>query len=93
MLSTVPPSAAYASTFQVTAPDAVRVSAIRLGGVTHANNWGQRFLWLPATPNPDGTLRVAAPSDANTATPGFYMIFALNAAGTPSIGEYVRFGP
>jgi galactose oxidase len=33
---------------------------------------------------------IQTPSDSGVATPGFYMLFALNAAGVPSTAAIVR---
>ncbi len=82
-------------------PDAkgvARVSLIRLGAFTHANNWGQRFMWLDFDFKSDksdrtkGKLVVQAPLNANLAPPGFYMLFVLNADNVPSVGAYVCMG-
>ena len=94
-ITSAPSFAAYDSTFAVgTAPGAVaKVSLIRLGAVTHANNWGQRFMWLDFTRDPaTDVIHVTAPADANLAPPGYYFLFVLNADGIPSVGEYIRVG-
>ncbi len=94
--SVAEPFAAYGSSFDVFTPDTetvTKVSLIRLGAMTHANNWGQRFLWANfTTDTANGKLIVDAPANANLAPPGYYMLFLLNAQGVPSVGAFVRIG-
>jgi len=68
-----------------------RVVMVRTGSVSHDFNMNQRFVELVFQQS--GTrLSVQAPSKAANAPPGFYLLFVLNAAGTPSIGKIVRIG-
>ncbi len=91
IIVSAPSAATYGSTFPVTASGGVqKISLIRIGAVTHANNWGQRFMWLNFKSGPNGQLTVSAPPDANTAPPGYYLFFVLNADGVPSVGEYMK---
>ena len=53
------------------------VSLLRLSTVTHSTNMNQRFLRLALSPG-SGGLNVTAPSAAETAPPGDYMLFLLN---------------
>ena len=39
-----------------------------------------------------GTLDVVAPPNGNVAPPGFYMLFALNNAGVPSVASFIHLG-
>jgi hypothetical protein len=95
--SVAEPLVVYGSSLDVFTPDTetvTKVSLIRLGAMTHANNWGQRFLWATfTTDRANGKLIVDAPANANLAPPGYYMLFLLNARGVPSVGEFVRIGP
>lgn len=65
---------------------------IRPSAVTHAFNQEQRYVPLLFTPTTGGTLQrtVTAPGKAETAPPGYYLLFFLNDLGYPSIGEFVR---
>lgn len=67
-----------------------RVTLIKTGSVTHGFNFDGRFLELAFT-RAGSTLRVRAPASANLATPGRYMLFALDAQGVPSVGKVVSF--
>jgi hypothetical protein len=35
---------------------------------------------------------VTAPANRNVALPGWYLLFAFNAAGTPSVASVIRLG-
>ena len=62
---------------------------IRLGSVTHAFNFGQRYLKLKVQ-DVAGNLEMRSPKNANLAPPGFYYLFVLNQNGVPSIAKTVR---
>jgi Domain of unknown function (DUF1929) len=86
-----PTSITFNSSFAVTAGtnDIARMTLIKLSSVTHSTNFDQRFLNLSFTKT--GTsLTVTAPASGNVAPPGYYMLFALNAAGVPSVSKIVK---
>jgi hypothetical protein len=62
---------------------------IRLGSVTHAFNFGQRYVKLEVQ-NVAGKLEMRSPKNANLAPPGFYYLFVLDQNGVPSIAKTVR---
>jgi hypothetical protein len=91
-ISSVSGAVRYGSTFQVTTPDAADISSITLirpGSPTHAFDQDQRFVGLSFTAD-SGVLNVTAPPNGNIAPPGYYMLFILNSAGTPSIATFVQ---
>jgi YVTN family beta-propeller protein len=68
-----------------------RVVMIKTASVTHSWNMEQRFIEL--TYQQEGSrLRVQAPTHAADAPPGFYMLFAFNAAGVPAVAPILRVG-
>ena len=68
-----------------------RVVMVKTSSVTHSWNMEQRFVEL--TFQQDGSrLRVQAPTRAADAPPGFYMLFAFDAAGTPAVAPILRVG-
>ncbi|HWN06591.1 MAG TPA: PA14 domain-containing protein [Steroidobacteraceae bacterium] len=68
-----------------------RVVMVKTSSVTHSWNMEQRYVEL--TFQQDGSrLRVQAPTRAADAPPGFYMLFAFNAAGTPAVAPILRVG-
>lgn len=83
------------TTFQIRllSDDAVaRVTLVKTGAVTHSYNMDQRFIELGFEQS--GTdLTVDAPADSNVATPGRYLLFALDSAGIPSSGWLLDIDP
>jgi Domain of unknown function (DUF1929) len=87
----------YGGSFSVTTPDAAsirKVHLIRLASTTHAFDMGQRLRSLTYQLSADGTgLSITAPASGRLAPPGPYMLFLVNLAGVPSVGQIVRVGP
>jgi hypothetical protein len=91
---TGPNSIGWGETFKlnVDSPAAIqRVTLVKTGSVTHSCNFEQRFMALSFTPTAGG-LSVTAPPSKNAAPPGYYMIFAINKLGVPSVAKIVRVG-
>jgi YVTN family beta-propeller protein len=65
-------------------------SIVRLSATTHHLNTDQRFLPLESIDHGDGTFSVSFPANPNVLIVGNYWLFALDADGTPSIGETVQ---
>ncbi|KAL9636842.1 MAG: hypothetical protein Q9164_002574 [Protoblastenia rupestris] len=63
-------------------------SLIRVSSTTHTVNTDQRRVPLTATAN-GNTYNMVVPNDYGIVIPGYYMLFAMNAQGTPSIAKYV----
>ena len=84
----------YGSTFTVSTPDAAsiqKVHLIRFAATTHAFDQGQRLRSLSFQVASDGqSLTATAPVDGKVAPPGPYMLFIVNTAGVPSVGQSVR---
>jgi hypothetical protein len=67
-----------------------RVTLVRAGAATHSTNIEQRFLDLTATMVQSGQqVSVALPSNPNIAMPGYWLVFAFNQAGVPSVAQQV----
>ena len=93
-ITSVPQSLSYGLSFSVATPNAASISTVslvRLSTVTHSTNMNQRFLRL-AFSQGSGGLTVTAPSAAEIAPPGDYMLFLVNSTGVPSVGSIVRLG-
>ncbi len=71
------------------AADISRVTMVKGGSVTHSWNMEQRFVELTFVRS-GSRLRVQAPTRAADAPPGFWMLYALNEAGVPSIARVVK---
>jgi galactose oxidase len=66
------------------------ISMIRMGTNTHSTNTDQRrielcgpFTWACST----GPVTVSIPADPGIALPGYWMVFGINALGTPSVAS------
>ncbi len=86
-----PATAALGSTITVTTSAATpKFALVRTTAVTHAvNNDQRRIPLVPATAN-ETTYTLNVPADAGVALPGNYLLFALDAQGTPSIAEVIK---
>jgi hypothetical protein len=95
-ITAAPPTLAYSQSFTLQTPDAgsvTRGNLIRLSSVTHAFNMSQLIYGLTFAATNSTTVSATAPPNANLAPPGPYMLFLLNAAGTPSVAKIVMVGP
>ncbi|HXY15145.1 MAG TPA: galactose oxidase-like domain-containing protein [Terriglobales bacterium] len=91
--ATNPPSSiTYGQSFTLSTPDAATITSIALmkaGSVTHSFDMDQRYVGLGFTTG-QGTLKVTGPPNSNIAPPGYYMLFLVNKAGTPSLASWVQ---
>ena len=78
------------ATLSITTSAAVtRFSLVRMGSATHTVDTDQRR--VPLTPSGSGTsYTVGIPSDAGVALPGYWFLFAMDSAGTPSVARIVK---
>lgn len=67
-----------------------KFNLIRLSSATHSTNTDQRFLSLPFTSEGGNSYSLQAPENANIAPPGYYMLFALNNQGVPSVAKIIQ---
>ena len=68
-----------------------RLTFVRTGSATHCNNSDQRFINLPFRQT-GKQLTTVLPSDPTILLPGYYMLFAFNSAGVPSIAQVLFVG-
>lgn len=66
-----------------------RLTLLRSGSMTHNWNMEQRFLELNFRQQ-GRDLFVTSPANANLAPPGYYLLFAFDADGVPSVGKILR---
>jgi WD40 repeat protein len=95
-ISFAPARLAYGQAFTVQTPNAGSVSRgtlIRLSSVTHAFNQSQLIYPLTFAAASSTSVRATAPSNANLAPPGPYMLFLVNGAGVPSVARIITIGP
>ncbi|GAA3673157.1 hypothetical protein GCM10022267_69940 [Lentzea roselyniae] len=93
VITSAPPTAAYGSAVTIGTDRAVEGFALtRISAATHSVDNDQRRIPLSSTAVSATSYRAAIPSDAGTAPPGNYLLFALDQAGTPSVAAPVRIG-
>jgi hypothetical protein len=63
-----------------------RLTLVRTGSATHSLNADERFIELSFTQTGQ-TLTALLSSDTSVLVPGYYMLFAINAAGVPSVAR------
>lgn len=69
--------------------EAAKVRLMRPSAVTHATDVEQRSIALTATPR-GGALSVTIPEDPSLVPVGWYMVFVVDRAGTPSNAAWVH---
>jgi hypothetical protein len=80
----------YGSTQEITVDTPiVKASLIRPAAVTHSSDPNQRYVELPLSVA-GNTIGLNVTSNPNIAPPGWYMLFVVNANGTPSVAEWVH---
>ncbi|MEQ1750377.1 MAG: LamG-like jellyroll fold domain-containing protein, partial [Prosthecobacter sp.] len=78
-------------TFSVNAsPGVSYFSFIRLSSQTHSVNTDQRHLRLTHSTPSAGVYSVAAPASINVLTPGYWMLYAVNASGVWSVSRVIQ---
>ena len=78
-------------TMHVDNPASIKTLALMpFGAVTHSFDMSARRLELPFTVQADGSLKVDLPANSDLLTPGYWMLFAINDNGTPSIASTVK---
>jgi len=94
-ITSAPSTVGHGQGFFVGTPDSTNVTSVtllRLGSVTHAFNQNQRINRLSFT-RTTGGLNIVAPTSANLAPIGHYMLFLVNSNGVPSVAEIVHLTP
>jgi hypothetical protein len=94
VITSAPASIAYGSTFAIASPDAAairKVALLRAGSTTHSVDFEQRYVALTFSAG-EGQVSIQAPAGGTVAPPGWYMLFAVNAGGVPSVAAWVRVG-
>ncbi len=84
------PLFAYGDPLQIdTDVDVESFSLVRFSAATHSTNNEQRRIPLATIPGTSHNLTIP---DRNLLPPGYYMLFALDANGTPSVSRTLRIG-
>ena len=78
-------------TFEVEAtPGLAEFSLVKMSATTHTMNTDLRFLRPGTTETTSGHYDLTLPSNVNVLTPGYWMLFGMNAAGVPSVSAVVQ---
>jgi hypothetical protein len=92
-----PSAILYGQSFSLPTPDAPSIASavlMKAGSVTHSFDMDQRYVGLSFTAaagaTSPGSLTVTGPPNSNIAPPGYYMLFLVNKAGTPSLATWVQ---
>ncbi|MFJ6054309.1 discoidin domain-containing protein [Streptomyces sp. NPDC092307] len=86
----VPPKAAPGASLTVSTQGPVASFVLmRAAAATHSTDNDQRRVPVVSTATGGGTYKVSVPADTGVVLPGTYMLFALDAQGVPSIGQFV----
>jgi galactose oxidase len=89
-ISSAPASAVTGQTISVTTGAPVQSFVLmRYGEATHAVDNDQRRIPLAIVSSSGNTYQLALPSDPGIALPGPYMLFAIDASGTPSVAATI----
>ncbi|MET8763521.1 discoidin domain-containing protein [Lentzea sp. NPDC004782] len=92
-ITSAPSAASYGSTITLGTDRVVKgIALMRIGAATHSVDNDQRRVPLSVTAASPTSYRAAIPSDPGIAPPGDYLLFALDAAGTPSVSVPLRIG-
>ena len=89
-IASAPTTASTGQTITVTTGGPVsQFSMVRYGESTHSVDNDQRRIPLSIVSSSGNTYQLAIPSDPGVALPGPYMLFALDASGTPSVSSTI----
>ncbi len=93
VITAAPTQAAHGTTMAVSTDAPIAAfSLVRMSSTTHTVNNDQRRIPLSFSSAGSNSYALQVPSNAGIALPGLYMLFALNADGTPSLARIVRIG-
>ncbi len=91
VITAAPASATHGTSIGVSTNATIAsFSIVRLSSTTHAVNNDQRRIPLTFTAGAGNTYQLAIPSNPGVVLPGYYMLFAMNADGVPSISRSIQ---
>lgn len=92
-IQAAPTTALLGSTITVTT-DAQNLTfeVLRMSAATHGVNNDQRRIPLATAPNSNNSYDLTISGDPGVVLPGYYMLFAINAQGTPSVARTIKIG-
>jgi hypothetical protein len=95
VITAAPATIGYGSSFSVefSGGPVGEVVLMGLGSMTHAFDTNQRYVQLATPSQSANAVQVSGPPDVQTAPPGHYMLFVLDANRVPSVARIVRLAP
>ena len=91
VIASAPTTTTHGSTITVrTSGSTPKFSLVRTSAVTHSVNADQRRIPLTATTSDGVNYRMAIPGDRGVVLPGYYLLFAMTADGTPSVATFIH---
>ncbi|HEY4569965.1 MAG TPA: galactose oxidase-like domain-containing protein, partial [Kribbella sp.] len=91
VIASAPTATSPGSTITVrTSGSTPKFSLVRTSAVTHSVNADQRRIPLTATTADGVDYRMQIPGDRGIVLPGYYMLFAMTADGTPSVATFIH---
>lgn len=89
-----PESIGQGEVFSVSATSGLqKFSMVRMVATTHGLTTDNRFIDLPFSEGASGSYSVTAFDNPNVMTPGFWMLFGLDANGVPSVAHTLQVKP
>jgi galactose oxidase len=93
VITSAPITATYNAQINVTASGGVtRFVLVRMGSVTHSINNDQRRIPVTISSQSGTSFTLKTPATSGIATPGYYMLFGLDASGVPSKAAIIKIG-
>ncbi len=90
---TAPAQATHGTMIDVGTDSAITsFSLVRLSTNTHSVNNDQRRIPLSFNPTGTNAYRLSLPGNPGVVLPGYYMLFAMNVEGVPSVAHMIRIG-
>ncbi len=67
-----------------------KFNLIKMSGTTHNLNSDLRLISVPFSSTIAGQYQLSVPANQNVLTPGYWMLFAVNGAGVPSVAKVIQ---
>jgi len=88
-----PPTAGYGTTISVNTDSTIsKFVLVRSSSVTHGVNNDQRRILLDFSLSRENVYSVTIPNSRGVVVPGYYMLFAINGNGVPSVAKIMMIG-
>ena len=90
-ISNAPDTIKYGQTFTLQSSDDItKFSMIKMSSTTHGVNTDLRFINVPFQQAGAGLYELTAHANINVLTPGYWMLFAVNSNGVPSVAKVIN---